>query len=24
GKPYCEAHVGVAFQPMNSRRDRRR
>ena len=24
GKPYCEAHVGVAFQPMNSRRDKRR
>ena len=24
GKPYCEAHVGVAFQPMNTRRDRRR
>ena len=24
GKPYCEAHVGVAFQPMNARRDRRR
>lgn len=24
GKPYCEAHVGVAFQPMNSRRDRRK
>lgn len=24
GKPYCEAHVGVAFQPMNNRRDRRR
>lgn len=24
GKPYCEAHVGVAFQPMTSRRDRRR
>ena len=24
GKPYCAAHVGVAFQPMNSRRDRRR
>ena len=24
GKPYCEAHVGVAFQPMNSRRERRR
>jgi len=23
GKPYCEAHVGVAFQPMSSRRDRR-
>jgi GcrA cell cycle regulator len=20
GKPYCEAHVGVAFQPMSSRR----
>jgi len=24
GKPYCEAHVGLAFQPMNARRDRRR
>ncbi|PRY93713.1 GcrA cell cycle regulator [Hasllibacter halocynthiae] len=24
GKPYCEAHVSVAFQPANSRRDRRR
>ena len=24
GKPYCEAHVGVAFQPLSSRRDRRR
>jgi len=24
GKPYCEAHVGLAFQPMSSRRDRRR
>ena len=24
GKPYCEAHVGVAFQPMSARRDRRR
>jgi GcrA cell cycle regulator len=24
GKPYCEAHVGVAFQPMSSRRDRKR
>jgi GcrA cell cycle regulator len=24
GKPYCEAHVGVAFQPMTSKRDRRR
>jgi len=24
GKPYCEAHVGVAFQPMGARRDRRR
>lgn len=23
GKPYCEAHVTVAFQPMSSRRDRR-
>ncbi len=23
GKPYCEAHVSVAFQPMSSRRDRR-
>ncbi|MCF8511763.1 MAG: GcrA cell cycle regulator, partial [Rhodobacteraceae bacterium] len=21
GKPYCEAHVGVAFQPMSARRD---
>ncbi|NBQ51662.1 MAG: GcrA cell cycle regulator, partial [Marivivens sp.] len=21
---YCEAHVGVAFQPMSARRDRRR
>jgi GcrA cell cycle regulator len=21
GKPYCEAHVSVAFQPMSSRRD---
>ena len=24
GKPYCEAHNGVAFQPMSTRRDRRR
>ncbi|WP_294927267.1 GcrA family cell cycle regulator [uncultured Paracoccus sp.] len=24
GKPYCETHVGVAFQPMSARRDRRR
>ena len=24
GKPYREAHAGVAFQPMSSRRDRRR
>jgi len=24
GKPYCEAHAGVAFQPMSARRDRRR
>jgi GcrA cell cycle regulator len=24
GTPYCEAHVGVAFQPMSARRDRRR
>ena len=24
GKPYCEAHTQVAFQPMSSRRDRRR
>jgi GcrA cell cycle regulator len=24
GKPYCDAHVAVAFQPMQSRRDRRR
>jgi GcrA cell cycle regulator len=24
GKPYCSAHVGVAFQPMSARRDRRR
>ena len=23
GKPYCEVHVAVAFQPMSSRRDRR-
>ncbi|MEM9499424.1 MAG: GcrA cell cycle regulator, partial [Pseudomonadota bacterium] len=21
---YCEAHLGVAFQPMSARRDRRR
>ena len=24
GKPYCELHVAVAFQPMSSRRDRAR
>ena len=24
GKPYCAAHVGVAFQPMSAGRDRRR
>lgn len=24
GKPYCEAHVAVAVQPMSTRRDRRR
>ncbi|MGG7565294.1 GcrA family cell cycle regulator [Rhodovulum sp. DZ06] len=24
GKPYCEAHVAVAFQPMSARRDRSR
>jgi len=24
GKPYCEAHVAVAFQPMSSRRERER
>lgn len=24
GKPYCETHVAVAFQPASSRRDRRR
>lgn len=24
GKPYCAAHVAVAFQPMSSRRDRER
>jgi GcrA cell cycle regulator len=24
GKPYCEAHVALAFQPMSARRDRRR
>ncbi|MCH8465176.1 MAG: GcrA cell cycle regulator [Roseinatronobacter sp.] len=24
GKPYCEAHVAVAFQPMSARRDRKR
>lgn len=24
GKPYCEAHVSVAFQPMSTKRDRRR
>ena len=23
GKPYCEAHNAVAFQPMSARRDRR-
>jgi GcrA cell cycle regulator len=23
GKPYCETHVAVAFQPMSTRRDRR-
>jgi GcrA cell cycle regulator len=23
GKPYCETHIGVAFQPVSSRRDRR-
>jgi GcrA cell cycle regulator len=23
GKPYCETHVAVAFQPMSARRDRR-
>ncbi len=23
GKPYCDAHIAVAFQPMSSRRDRR-
>jgi GcrA cell cycle regulator len=23
GKPYCEAHVGVAFQPISNRRERR-
>ena len=23
GKPYCEAHIGLAFQPLASRRDRR-
>ncbi|MGB0496886.1 MAG: GcrA family cell cycle regulator [Rubricella sp.] len=23
GKPYCEQHVSIAFQPMSSRRDRR-
>lgn len=23
GKPYCEAHVAIAFQPMSARRDRR-
>ena len=23
GKPYCEAHVGVAFQPVSNRRERR-
>jgi len=24
GKPYCQAHANVAFQPMSPRRDRRR
>ena len=24
GKPYCQYHVAVAFQPMSSRRDRAR
>ena len=24
GKPYCDAHVGVAFQPMSARRDHKR
>ena len=24
GKPYCEAHVSVAFQPLSTRRERRR
>ncbi|MEC9432015.1 MAG: GcrA family cell cycle regulator, partial [Pseudomonadota bacterium] len=24
GKPYCETHVSVAFQPMSARRDRAR
>jgi GcrA cell cycle regulator len=24
GKPYCEAHVALAYQPMSARRDRRR
>lgn len=24
GKPYCDAHVSVAFQPMSARRDRRK
>ena len=24
GKPYCDEHVAVAFQPMSSRRDRDR
>jgi len=23
GKPYCDTHVAVAFQPMSARRDRR-
>jgi len=23
GKPYCDAHVGVAFQPVSNRRERR-
>jgi GcrA cell cycle regulator len=24
GKPYCQHHVGIAFQPMSTRRDRNR